>query len=128
MYLEDPLAAQPVGSVDHDLAIEPSRTQQGGVEDVGAVGGRDQNDEVLHLEAVHLDEQLVQRLLALVVAAAQTGAAVSADRVDFVHENDAGRDLFCLLKEIADARCADTDEHLDEIRTRDRKEGDARLP
>jgi hypothetical protein len=32
----------------------------------------DEDDVVLHLEVIHLDEQLVQRLLALVVAAAET--------------------------------------------------------
>jgi hypothetical protein len=46
----------------------------------GPVGGRDQDDVVLHLEAVHLDEQLVERLLALVVTAAEAGAAVAARR------------------------------------------------
>src|SRR3954453_16724696 len=79
-----------VGAVDHDLAVEAARAQQRGIEDVRAVGGRDEDDVVLHLEAVHLDEQLVERLLALVVTAAQAGAAVAADGVDLVHEDDAG--------------------------------------
>src|SRR6476620_1825155 len=43
-------------------------------------------------------------------------AAVAADRVDFVDENDAGRGFFSLLKHVADARGADADEHLHEIR------------
>ena len=67
------------------------------------------------LEAVHLDEQLVQRLLALVVAAAEAGAAMAADRVDFVDEDDAGRVLLGLLEHVAHARSADADEHLDEV-------------
>ena len=37
---------------------------------------------VVALEAVHLDQQLVQRLLALVVATAEAGAALAADGVD----------------------------------------------
>ncbi len=43
------------------------------------------------LEAVHLDQHLVQGLFALVVAAAEAGAALAADRVDLVDEDDAGR-------------------------------------
>src|SRR5262249_2223674 len=82
----------------------------------------DQDDVVLHLEAVHLDEQLVQRLLALVVAAAETSAAVTADRVDLVHEDDARRRLLGLLEQVAHARRADADEHLDEVGARDREE------
>ena len=80
----------------------PGRSSAG-IEDVGAVGGGDQDDVVLHLEAVHLDEQLVERLLALVVTAAEAGAAVAADGVDLVHEDDAGRVLLGLLEEVAHA-------------------------
>ena len=32
------------GERDHDLAVEPARAQQRGVEDVGPVGGRDHHD------------------------------------------------------------------------------------
>ena len=67
------------GSVTYDLAVEAARTQQRRVEDVGPVGGGHHDDAEVGLEAVHLDQQLVQRLLALVVAAAQAGAAVAAD-------------------------------------------------
>src|SRR5439155_24917396 len=66
-------------------------------------------------------------LLALVVAAAHAGAAVAADGVDLVHEDDAGRVLLGLLEQVADAARADADEHLDEIRAGDREERHARL-
>ena len=90
VHLEDLAAAVAVGPVDHDLAVEAARAQQRRVEDVGPVRGRDQDDVVLQLEPVHLDEELVERLLALVVAAAEARAAVAADGVDLVHEDDAG--------------------------------------
>ena len=66
-------------------------------------------------EAVHLDEQLVERLLAFVVAAAHACAALTADRVDLVDEDDARAVLFGLLEHVAHAGGADTDEHLDEV-------------
>ncbi len=121
--LEDLLAALAVGPVDHDLAVEAAGAKERRVEDVRAVGGGDEDDVVLHLEAVHLDEELVQRLLALVVTAAHAGAAVAADGVDLVHEDDAGRVLLGLLEEVAHAAGADADEHLDEVRAGDREEG-----
>src|SRR5207248_116740 len=61
------------------------------------------------------------------VAAAEARATMAADGVDLVHEHDAGRRLLRLLEEVAHARGADADEHLDEIRSRDREERDARL-
>jgi hypothetical protein len=58
--------------------------QQRGVEDVGAVGRGYADDDVLGLlavEAVKLREQLVERLLALVVAdGAQARVAACIDR------------------------------------------------
>src|SRR6185437_7939132 len=120
--LQDLLASATVGPVHHDLAVEAAGTQQRRVKDVGTVGGGDQDDVVLHLEAVHLDEQLVQRLLALVVTAAQAGAAVAPDGVDLVHEDDAGGVLLGLLEQVAYAAGAHADEHLDEIRPADAEE------
>ena len=124
---EDALAALHVGTVDDDAAIEAAGTEQRRIEDVGTVRRGDEDDAFVRLEAVHLDEQLVQRLLALVVAAAEAGAAMTADRVDLVDEDDAGRVLLALLEQIADARGADADEHLDEVGAADREERNVRF-
>ena len=102
-------------------------TQQRGVEHVGPVGRGDDDDAFVLLEAIHLDQQLVERLLALVVAAAEARAAMAADRVDFVDEDDAGRILLRLLEHVAHAARADADEHLDEVRARDGEERHVRL-
>src|SRR6185312_13617138 len=116
-----------VGVRHDDLAVEAAGAEEGRVEDVGPVGGGDQDDALIGLEAVHLDEELVQGLLALVVAAAEAGAPVAADRVDLVDEDDAGRVLLALLEHVADAAGADADEHLDEVRARDGEERHVRL-
>ena len=116
---EDALAALHIGTIDDDAAIEAAGAQQRRIEHIGTIGGGDEDDALVRFEAVHLDEQLIQRLLALVVSAAETGAAVTADRVNLVDEDDAGRVLLALLEQIADARRADADEHLDEVGTAD---------
>ena len=110
------------GKTHNYAAVETAGAQQRGIEHIGAVGGGDKNHAVVGFEAVHLDEQLVQGLLALVVSAAEAGAAMAADRVDFVDEDDAGSVLLALLEEVADAACADADEHLDKIGTGDGEE------
>ena len=122
MHREDAFAALHVGTVDDDAAIEAAGAQQRRIEHVRAVGRGHQDDAFVALEAVHLDEQLVQRLLALVVAAAEPGAAMAADGVNLVDEDDAGRVLLALLEQVADAAGADADEHLDEVRAADREE------
>jgi hypothetical protein len=116
-----------VAKSHHDLPVEATRPQERGVEDVRPVGSRDHDDPVVGLEAVHLDEELVQRLLALLMPAAEAGALVAADRVDLVHEDDAGRVLLALFEQVTHPGGTDADEHLDEVRPRDREEGDVRL-
>ena len=101
--------------------------QQGRVEDVGPVGGGDDDDVGVGVEAVHLDQDLVEGLLALVVRAAQPGAALAADRVDLVHEDDAGAVALGLVEEVAHAGGADAHEHLHELGAGDAEEGHARL-
>ena len=127
MDLEDLLAADDVGVRHDDLPVEAARPQQRRVEHVGPVGRGDQDHALVRLEPVHLDEQLVQGLLALVVAAAEPGAAMPADRVDLVDEDDAGRVLLALLEHVAHPAGADADKHLDEIRAGDREERHIRL-
>ena len=116
-----------LGQRDHDLAVEATRAQQRGIEDVGPVGGRHHHDALGGLEAVHLRQHLVERLLALVVAATEAGAALAADRVDLVDEDDRLAHLAGGLEQVAHAARADADEHLHEVGAGDRQERHAGL-
>ena len=123
VYHEDVLALAQVGQVDMYLAVEAARTQQGRVEHVYTVGGGQHDDAAVRAEAVHLGQQGVQRVLALVVAAhggiLRTGTSHGVDLVD---EDDAWRLGLRLLEHVAYARGTHADEHLDEVATRHRKE------
>ncbi len=125
--LEDLLTPLYVGAVHRDLAVEAARTQKGRVEDVGTVRGRDEDHALVVLEAVHLNEELVQGLLAFVVAAAHAGTALTAHGVDLVDEDDRGSLLLGLREQVAHARGAHAHEHLDKARARDREERHAGL-
>ena len=111
------------GDVDHDLAVEAPGAQQRRVEDVGAVGGAHHHQPAVAGEAVHLDEDLVERLLALVVALPDAGAALAPGGVELVDEDDRRRRLARLAEQVAHAGRADADERLDEVRARQREEG-----
>src|SRR5690606_32880015 len=123
VYGEDLFAPLAVRTVDDDASVEAARAQKRRVEDVGAVCGRDEDDRGVDIEAVHLDEQLVERLLALIVTAAESGSTLTSHRIDLIDEDDGRGGRLRLLEEVADAARADTDEHLHEVRTGDRVEG-----
>ena len=116
-----------VGPVEDDLAVEAARAQERRVEDVRSVGGGDDDHVRVRVEAVHLDEDLVEGLLALVVRAAETGATLAADRVDLVDEDDARGVALGLVEQVAHAARADADEHLDELGAGDAEERHAGL-
>src|SRR5262245_25559847 len=124
MNRENSLAPLDVGTIDNDTAIKSPRTKQCGIENIRTVGGRDEDHSLIRFETVHFDQQLVQRLFALVVAATETGPAVTTNRVDFVDEDNAGGVLLALLEEIANAGGADANEHLDEVGATDREKWD----
>ena len=120
-------AALDVGTVDDNATVETARTKQGRIENVGTVGRGDQDHAIIRLEAVHLNKELVQSLLTLIVSAAKACATVTSYSIDLVDEDDAGSILLALLEEVADAACADADEHLHEVRAGDREEGNIRF-
>ena len=124
VYLEDSHAFGEFGQVHVDLSVKSSGAEEGVVEDFHAVGGGEHNHARVGAEAVHFGEQLVERVLALVVAShGRTLAAGAADGVNLVDENDAGRLLLGLLEEVAHAARADAHEHLHEVGTRHGEEG-----
>src|SRR5437867_2748417 len=60
--------------------------------------------------------------------AAQARSAMAADRVDLIDEDDAGRVLLSLFKQIPHAARAHADEHFDEVRAGNREERNTGLP
>ena len=122
MDSEDFFAAAHVGKVDCDLAVETAGAEECGVEDVGAVGCGDDDDAVLRVEAVHFDEESIERLLAFVMPSSHAVTTVAPHRIDFVDKNEAGGTFAALFEHVTDARGADPDEHFDEVRPADAEE------
>ena len=127
MYLQDLLAAVDVRAVHHDVTVETAGAQKRRVQDVGPVRCRDEDGAAGVVKAVQLHQELVQRLLALVVPPAEPRTPVTPDGVDFVDKNDAGLIFLGLLEEVAHARRPHADEHLHKVRAADAEERHIRL-
>ena len=114
MNLKNLQAALHVGRAHRHLPVEAPWPQQRRIENIGPVGGRDDDNAVVGHEAVHLDEKLVERLLALLMAQ-RVAAAAPANGVELVDEDDARGVTPGVAEHLADARRADAGVHLDEI-------------
>ena len=123
MHVQDRLASAAVRPVHHDRAVESARSQQSRVENIRAIGRSDDDHGCIAIEAVHLDQNLIERLLSFIVAAAHAGAAMTADRVDFIDKDDTGSVLLCLFEQIAHAAGAHAHEHFHEFGAADAEEG-----
>ena len=116
MDLQDIQATFLVGTVHQHLTVEATGAKQGLIEDFGAVGGGEDDQPDRAVEAIHFGEQLVQRLLTLVVSAGRSSdTACAAQRIQFINEDDRRRLPAGLLEQVAHARRPHADEHLDKL-------------
>ena len=114
--LQDLHAPLVVRRVHDDLAIEAAGAEERRIQHVRPVGRREHDHALVSREPVHLGEDLIQGLLALVVPAHGAGAAARPpDGIDLVDEDDGRRDLARLREQLAHAARADADDHLDEL-------------
>ncbi len=128
MHIENLNPPDLVRSIDEHLTVETAGTQQRRVEDFRSVGGGQQDQPAGGIETVHFHQQLVERLLLLVMPAGQwSGAAGAAEGVQFVDKDDRWRLGPRLFEEIAHPRGTDADEHLDELGTGNGEERHLRL-
>src|SRR4051795_3716377 len=121
MDLQDLDAPRLVRRLHRDPAVEASWSQQRRIEHLRPVGRAKHHHVRAGLETVHLGEDLVERMLALVIAPAQpadVAGARAADGVELVDEDDGRGRFLGLLEEIAHARGAYADDRFYELRRR----------
>ena len=124
MDAQDGFPSINIWRINDDLPIESARPQERAIEHVRTIGGGQNDHTRVSGESVHFDEQLVERLFPFIVDRADVNTPLASDGIQLVNEHDTGGLGFGLLKQIANARGADTHEHLDKIAAAEREEGD----
>ena len=112
------------------MTVEATWTQQRCIEDLGLVGRSKNNDWlVLGSKTIHFGEQLVERLLALIISTHNSHGARTTltNGIKFIDKNDARRFLLGFLKQVADTSCACTNKQLNKFRAGDNEERNFRL-
>ena len=123
VYFQDILSALEIRQFHGHPAVEAAGPCQRGIQCFGPVRGRQDHDAYILFKAVHLREQLVQGLLALVIAAQGGPISLLADSIDLIDKYDTGCLLLGLPEQIADLGGAHTYEHLHEFRAGHGEEG-----
>ena len=115
MDFQDLFPALQVRKLYRDPPVESSRTQERRVQAVRAVGRRQDDYALGSVKAVHLRQELVQRLLALVISGKSLSVSFLSDRIDLIDKDDTRRFLVRLLEEVAHLGRTHADEHLYEL-------------
>mmetsp|Transcript_37639 Transcript_37639/g.73533 ORF Transcript_37639/g.73533 Transcript_37639/m.73533 type:complete len:356 (+) Transcript_37639:174-1241(+) len=120
--LEDVEARGVVGKGNVHELVEAPRAHEGGVDDVGPVGGADDEDVLLLAHPVHLRKHLVHHTVPSTAGIASRAAASTRDRVELVEKEHAGCRLPRLVEDLPDVALRLTKPHGEQLGTLDRDE------
>ena len=106
MYLQNLHTAAQIRLIHNDLPVKAPRTQQRLIQNLRPVRGSQDQNSPGAVKSVHLGQQLIERLFPFFIASAVFGITAPSDCIDLINENDAGRILGRLFKQIAHAGSA----------------------
>ena len=121
MYGKDFFAIFEGWEIDRHTAVKSSWSEESFIEDVSTVGRGHDDDMCLVIKSIHLREDLVECLLTLIVTTTDTRTSLLTYGIDLVDKYDTRRFFTSFSEEITHTARTDSDEHLDELRTRDRE-------
>ena len=98
MDFQNCLTAFQIRQLYRNPAVKTSRTKQRRIEGFRTVGRRQNDNTLLTVKTIHLSQKLVQRLLALVIAAHAGAVTLLTNRIDLVDKYDTRRFFIGLFK------------------------------
>ena len=105
MYTQDCFTALHIRFAYIDLTVKASRTQQCRIQNILTVGCCNDNDAFICTKAIHLNQQLVQRLFPFIMSAAKACTSVASHCVNFVDEYNRRGIFLCLIEQVTDTGC-----------------------
>ena len=116
VHVEDLFPFLEFGQFHMDLTVKTSGTHQRFVQNIGAVGRRQDDHARIGAETVHFSQQLVQGVFPLIVGRESTVfGPCASDGIDLVNKDNARGLLLCLAEQVTDAGCTHTHKHFYEI-------------
>ena len=116
MHAKNLFALIKIGKVDMNLTIETTRTQQCLVKNVNTVGSRKNDNATICSKAIHLSQQLVERILTFIVTTHCGILSTSTSHsINLIDKDDTWSLLLGLTEKIAHTRSTNADKHLHKI-------------
>src|SRR3989304_1998048 len=103
MDFNDRLPFLPARPVYHNMPVEPSRPQKGGIQHVRPVCCGNDYHFFMGIKSIHLTQKLVQCLLPFIMSASKPCTACAAYGINLIYKDNTWLGLLCLFKHIPDA-------------------------
>src|SRR5258708_26691757 len=100
-----------IRGIDDYLAIKAPRPQQRAIQHIRPIGRCQHDDARINGKSVHLDQELIERLLALIIYRPDVNAPLTSDGIQFIDEYYTRRLRFGLLEQVTNASRAHTHKH-----------------
>ncbi len=108
MHLQDFHSSLQIRLIYDNSSIKTSRTKKSLIQNLRPVGSRKNNNTFLAVKTIHFRQQLIQRLLSLLVPATVFGIPAPTDGIYLVNEHDTWSVFLCFLEQITHAGSAHT--------------------
>mmetsp|Transcript_20519 Transcript_20519/g.36817 ORF Transcript_20519/g.36817 Transcript_20519/m.36817 type:complete len:441 (+) Transcript_20519:3071-4393(+) len=100
-----------------DQLVQTTGAKESRVDDVGTVGGADDEDGLLGVHTVHLGQQLVEDTVRRATGVAGRTSTLHGDGIELVEKEDARSGAAGLVENLAHIRLALTEPHREQLRT-----------
>mmetsp|Transcript_18095 Transcript_18095/g.28613 ORF Transcript_18095/g.28613 Transcript_18095/m.28613 type:complete len:619 (-) Transcript_18095:383-2239(-) len=90
-----------IRQVDENHLVQTSWSLNGGINDVGPIGGPNEEDLLGRINTVHLGQQLIHDTIAGATCIATRATTCARNRIQLVKKQNAGRSVSRLIKHIA---------------------------
>ena len=100
--LQNAMASRLIGDGDEDELIKSTRAHDGGVENIGTVGGPDDENLLLLGHAIHLGEKGIDYTVSSTASIAERAPTSASNGVQLIEEEDARGSGARFIEEVSD--------------------------
>ena len=122
MNLQDLHTSLQVRLIYDNSTVKTSRTKKRLIQNLRTVRSTQYQNTLRSIETIHLRQQLVQRLLTLLITSTVFTVTASPNGINFIDKNNTWCILGCFLKQISYTGSSDTDIQFNKVRSGKREE------
>lgn len=116
MKIEDMLEEENIRVRKKEMKVEKERKKERRIKKVGKVGGRNKDDRLIGLKKVNIEKKMIESMLEIVIEEEKKGEKMKEKRIDLIDEDNEGRIIIGMLKNIEEEDWEEKEENLKEVR------------